>query len=277
MLKVTPLTGGLGAEIHGADIRSQNDFESIYNAFVKHSVIVIRNQSITPDDHIVFARRWGEININRFFMALDQYPEIAVVLKEPDHKQAIGEQWHTDHAYDAEPALGSILHAIDMPDYGGDTIFCSMAAAYESLSDRFKQLLCGLNAWHSSRHVFGKVQRDSESAKSGRIGNADAAIQDALHPIVIIHPLSGRKCLFVNPQFTTHIEDLSISESDAILNLLYSHCQKPEFQCRVRWQEGDITMWDNRATWHKAINDYHGHRRYMHRITVEGCALTAAF
>ena len=275
-IEVVPFTGCLGAEIIDADICNPDDFQSIQAAFVKHSVITIRDQSISPDDHLAFARMWGEINVNRFFKALDSHPEIAVVLKEADQKAAIGEMWHTDHAYDTEPALGSILHAIDMPPYGGDTIFCSMASAYETLSDRFKQMLSGLYAWHSSRHVFGESRKDSEARQTGRIGNASAATQDALHPVVIVHPLSGRKGLYVNPQFTTHIEGLSAFESDAILNMLYSHCQKPEFQCRVRWQQGDVTMWDNRATWHKAINDYDGYRRYMHRVTVEGCALTAA-
>ena len=276
MLEIKPLTGGLGAEILGANIRDPANFEQIYSAFVTYSVIVIRGQCISPDEHLGFARLWGDINVNRFFQSLENYPEIAIILKEPDHKQAIGEQWHTDHAYDKEPALGSILHAIDMPPYGGDTVFCSMAAAYDSLSDRFKRLLADLYAWHSSRHVFGVVEQASESAQSGRIGNSQAASQDALHPIVIEHPLSGRKGLFVNPQFTTHIEGLLKSESDAILNMLYLHCQKPEFQCRIRWQSSDVTLWDNRATWHKAINDYQGYRRYMHRVTIEGCALSPA-
>jgi len=276
VLEIIPLTGLLGAEIIGADIRKADDFALIKEAFIKHSVITIRGQSITPDEHLTFARQWGEINVNRFFTALDTHPEIAIVLKEPDQKGAIGEQWHTDHAYDTKPALGSILHAIETPPSGGDTVFCSMAAAYDELSDQFKTILKGMKAWNSSRHVFGVAQANAETAKSGRITNAEAATQDALHPIVIKHPLSGREGLYVNPQFTTHIDGLNRSESDAILNMLYAHCQKPEFQCRVRWQAGDITMWDNRATWHKAINDYHGFRRYMHRVTIEGCVLESA-
>ena len=275
-MQIRPMTGGLGAEIFGADLRDPAQFDQIKAAFATYSVITIRDQAITPDDHLTFARRWGEINVNRFFKALDSHPEIAIVLKEADQKSAIGESWHTDHAYDQIPALGSILHAIETPPYGGDTAFCSMGMAYEALSDPIKDFLRGLNAWHSSRHVFGAVQTQSESSKTGRIGNADQATQDALHPVVIRHPMSRRPGLYVNPQFTTHIDGLNRAESDAILGLLYDHCQKPEFQCRVRWQAGDVTMWDNRATWHKAINDYHGHRRYMHRVTVEGCALEAA-
>ncbi len=134
--------------------------------------------------------------------------------------------------------------------------------------------LDGLWAVHSSRHVFGDSIVDTEAAKSGRLGNAEAATQDALHPVVITHPLSGRRGLFVNPVFTTKIKGLSEDESTAMLGMIYDHCKQPEFQCRLRWQEGDIAIWDNRATWHKAINDYHGFRRLMHRVTVEGVALT---
>ncbi|MFT4715331.1 MAG: taurine dioxygenase [Paracoccaceae bacterium] len=275
-MKIVPLTGGLGAEIFGADLRDASQFSEIKQAFVDHSVITLRAQNMTPDDHLQFARRWGDVNVNRFFSALKTHPEIAIVLKEADQTGAIGEEWHTDHAYDQIPALGSILYAIQTPPFGGDTAFCSMGAAYDALSDRFKLMLDGLYAWHSSRHVFGASRADTDASKTGRIGNADQASQDALHPVVIKHPMSGRKGLFVNPQFTTVIDGLSPLESAATLNMLYTHCQKPEFQCRVRWQDGDVTMWDNRATWHKAINDYHGHRRYMNRVTVEGCALESA-
>lgn len=274
MPTVTPMTGTVGAELTDIDVRNDDHWPTIRQAFIDHSVITIRAQDITPDDHIAFAQRWGDINVNRFFKALDTHPNVAVVLKEADQTYAIGERWHTDHSYDTEPAMCSILHAIELPAYGGDTCFSSQYAAYEALSAPMKTFLEGLNAWHSSRHAFGAVQAGHESHKTGRIGNADKATQDALHPVVITHPLSGRKALYVNPDFTTHIDGLADEESKALLSFLYTHCQNPDFQCRVRWQKGDITMWDNRALWHKAINDYAGHRRYMHRITVEGCALT---
>lgn len=272
-MQVKPLTGTLGAEIIGADVRDTNDWEGIKKAFIDYSVITIRDQSITPDDHLAFAKRWGEINVNRFFTPLKTHPNIAIVLKEPDQTSAIGEDWHTDHSYDTAPAMCSILHAIDMPAFGGDTCFSSMYAAYDALSDTFKDVLDGLHAWHSSRHAFGMTQTDHEQYTSGRLQNSANATQDALHPVVITHPLSGRKALYVNPDFTTRIEGMNKSESDAILAFLYDHCKNADFQCRVSWRKGDITMWDNRATWHKAINDYQGHRRYMHRVTVEGCSL----
>ncbi len=274
-MDIRPLTGGLGAEIMDADIRDSTQFEDIHAAFAKYSVIVVRDQQVSPDDHLEFARRFGPINVNRFFRPVDGHPEIAMVLKEKDQREAVGEGWHTDHSYDQEPAMGSILHAIEMPPYGGDTLFVSMGAAYDALSVPVRQFLHGLTAIHSSRHVFGAAAQESEAATSGRLSNAENAVQDARHPVVITHPLSGRRGLFVNPVFTTHIEGLSREESDAILAMLYEHCKQPEFQCRVRWRTGDITMWDNRATWHKAINDYHGFRRLMHRVTVEGSAVSA--
>lgn len=274
-MEIRPLTGSLGAEILGADVRDRQQFDAIRAAFTQYSIVVLRGQSLRPEDHLEFARRFGEINVNRFFKPVDGHPEIATVLKEKDQKEAVGEGWHTDHSYDQIPAMGSILHAIEMPSCGGDTLFVSMSAAYEALSKPMRTFLDGMTAVHSSRHAFGVTTLDSEAAKSGRLGNAEAATQDARHPVVIKHPLSGRLGLFVNPVFTTHIDGLSADESAAILTFLYEHCKQPEFQCRIRWQAGDLTMWDNRATWHKAINDYQGFRRLMHRVTVEGVALSA--
>lgn len=272
-MEIRPLTAGLGAEICGADITRPSDFKAIYEAFIRYSVVVIRDQQVAPEAHIAFARQFGPININRFFKPADGYPEIATVSKEPDQKEAVGESWHTDHSYDDVPAMGSLLHAIEVPDVGGDTLFVSMAAAYDALSEPMKTFLGGLRAVHSSRHAFGQSTAASEASQSGRLGNASLAVQDANHPVVITHPLSGRKGLYVNPGFTTHIEGLAPAESAALLEMIYAHCKQPEFQCRVRWNKGDMTLWDNRATWHKAINDYHGHRRFMHRITVEGTPL----
>lgn len=269
-LQVRPLSGALGAEITGADIRRDGDAEAVREAFTEHSVVVVRGQSLTPDDQLGFARRFGPINVNRFFKAMDSHPEVALVIKEPDQTRAIGENWHTDHSYDEVPALGSALYAVETPQVGGDTVFVSMAAAHDALSQAFRQTLEGLHAWHSSRHVFGAARASDETARDGRIGNRDAAVQDARHPVIITHPLSGRRCLYVNPTFTVGIDGWSDEEAQALLQFLYRHCQRPDFSCRVRWAPGDLTLWDNRATWHKAVNDYHGHRRFMRRVTVEG-------
>ncbi len=276
-MEIRPLTGALGAEILGADLRRCEDFAEIEGAFRRFSVIVLRGQSISPPEQLAFAERFGPINVNRFFKPVEGHPQVATVFKDKDHKQAVGESWHTDHSYDRSPALGSILHAIETPAVGGDTLFVSMAEAFAALSPPLQAFLKTLSAWHSSRQAFGAAAtRGTEAAETGRYLNAEAATQDVLHPVVIRHPLSGRDCLYVNPVFTTRIEGLAEAESEALLSLLYRHAQQPEFQCRVRWRAGDVAMWDNRATWHKAINDYHGHRRLMHRVTVEGCRLEAA-
>ena len=236
-------------------------------------MIFFRDQNLTPEQEITFARRWGEININRFFTSVNDYPEIAMVLKEPNQKKNIGGNWHTDHSYDTEPALGSILFAHEVPKSGGDTVFASMYSAYETLSDGLKETLEGMSARHSSRHVFGPSRAEKEDDTVGRIKNAEAANQDAVHPVVITHPETGRKALYVNPGFTLGFEGWTDAESQPLLEYLYAHATRPEFTCRFDWKPGSIAFWDNRATWHFAINDYHGEKRLMHRITIEGSKL----
>ncbi len=276
-MQTRPLAGALGAEITGVDVKSMNDetFAALRDVFLDRSVIVLRDQDLGPDDHIAFARRWGDININRFFKPTDTHPEIATVLKEPDQKLNIGGQWHTDHSYDEAPAMGSILYAIETPPAGGDTLFCSMGAAYEALSPGMQALLCSLRAHHSSRHAFGAARKEDEAQKDGRLGNQKAAQQDAIHPVVIAHPVTGRAALYANRDFTTHFDGWTAEESRPMLDQIEAHATTPEYTCRVTWAPGTLTMWDNRAVMHKAINDYHGHRRLMHRITIEGCELPA--
>jgi taurine dioxygenase len=275
-IEIRPMTGGLGADILGADVRDPAQFDAIFQAFVDHAVIAIRDQQITPGDQIAFAERFGPINVNRFFASVPDHPQVAVVLKEADQTRAIGENWHTDHSYDQAPAMCSILHCIETPEVGGDTSFASMYTAFEALSEGLKDTLRGLNAWHSSRHVFGAARQRDETTKDGRIGNAEAATQDSLHAVVIRHPLSGRDALYVNPEFTTRFDGWTVAESRPLLDFLARHATSPEYTCRVRYAPGTIVIWDNRATWHKATNDYHGHRRLMHRITVEGPTLAPA-
>ena len=275
-LSIERTSSSVGAEITGVDLRrlSDDDFAAIRSSFHQYGVVFFRDQEFTPEDHIHFAQRFGEININRFFKPVDGYPQIAEVLKEPNQTANIGGGWHTDHSYDEQPALGSILYAHEVPPLGGDTMFASMAAAFAALSPDFQKMLEGLSAVHSSRHVFGAGGR-AEEYTGDRIGNADAATQDVAHPVVIRHPDSGQPCLYVNPGFTRHIVGWSAEESAALLEFLYRHAAQPIFATRFHWEVGSIAMWDNRSTWHWALNDYHGHRRYMHRITVAGVALHA--
>jgi len=272
-IDVQPLSGGLGAEILGIDLAAPvapATFDEIRQTFHEYGVIFFRDQKLSPEQHIAFAQNFGPINVNRFFTPVAGYPQIAEVRKEPDQKRNIGEVWHTDHSYDQVPALGSVLLAREVPPRGGDTMFANMYLAYETLSDGYKKMLAGLRAVHSSRHIFGANAGYHSSDLKGRLHNTELATQDAVHPVVITHPTTGRKALYVNQNFTIGIEGWSAEESRSLLDFLYRHGQKPEFTCRFRWREGSMAVWDNRCTWHLAINDYHGHRRLMHRITIDG-------
>jgi len=269
----------LGAEIHGVDLAaglSDEQFAEVRDAFHRYGVIFFRDQDITPEQHIAFAERWGAINVNRFFQAVDGYPMIAEVRKEPHQETNIGGSWHTDHSYDTAPALGSILYALEVPPLGGDTLFAGMYAAYDALSDGMKAMLANLRAEHSSRHVFGEDSTRDDTDIEGRTGNPELATQDAVHPVVLRHPDTGRKALYVNPGFTLRFEGWTDEESKPLLDYLYAHAVRPEFVCRFRWAPGSIALWDNRATWHYAANDYAGQRRLMHRITIEGVPLGAS-
>ena len=277
--EVRPTSGALGAELLGLDLAQPLDAESVADirqAFNEHGVLFFRDQRLTPEQHIAFAERMGPVNINRFFKSIPNYPQIAEVRKEPAQTTNIGGGWHTDHSYDQIPALGSILLAREVPPRGGDTMFACMAQAYDALSDGLKRTLKGLHAVHSSRHVFGIKAHEANPEKKDRYVNAQMATQDAVHPVVIRHPETRRHTLYVNASFTTHFEGWSEKESRPLLDFLYQHAARPEFQTRFKWEEGSIAFWDNRATWHYALNDYQGERRLMHRITIDGVPLEPA-
>jgi taurine dioxygenase len=275
-IQVEPLARAIGAEIGGVDLAApitNQVFAELRHAFGEYGVVFFRDQHLTPDQHVGFAKRFGPININRFFAAVPGYPMIAEVRKEPEQKANIGGGWHTDHSYDAVPALGSMLYAREVPSTGGDTLFASMYAAYDALCDGLKSTLDGLSARHSSRHVFGEVAQARRGDLAGRVGNPELATQDAVHPAVIRHPETGRKALYVNPGFTLGFDGWADEESRPLLDYLYQHATRPEFTCRFHWQEGSLALWDNRSTWHFAVNDYQGERRLLHRVTIEGVPL----
>ncbi|MEO0816526.1 MAG: TauD/TfdA family dioxygenase [Pseudomonadota bacterium] len=274
---------GVGAEITGVDLKQAGEAElvAIRKALADHGVIFFRDQSLSEDDHIAFASAFGPININRFFAAHPEHPEIAMVAKEPDQRDNIGGGWHTDHSYDLEPALGSVLVARELPESGGDTMFASMYSAYDTLDAETKAEIEGLNAVHSGKHIFGAgadTLYKQTDAGGDRIQNADVAdtLDDVVHPVVITHPDSGKKALYVNPAFTVRFEGMTREQSMPLLAKLFAHCFQGDFHHRFVWKDGSVAMWDNRSTWHWAMNDYHGQRRIMHRITIEGCALSAA-
>ena len=274
-LAVRPLAGALGAEITDVDVSRALRPEvlaELQASLRDFGVIFLRDQKLTPEQHISFAEQWGPININRFFRSVEGYPQISEVSKAPTEKRNIGGNWHTDHSYDDIPALGSVLYAHEVPETGGDTLFANLALAYEALSPGMQAFLASLEAHHSSRHVFGAEANRDDDFKE-RLGNQEQATQDAVHPVVIRHPDTGRKTLYVNPGFTVKIQGWTVEESQPLLKYLYQHATKPEFTCRFQWRAGSLAIWDNRATWHYALNDYQGQRRYLHRITVEGVAL----
>ncbi len=273
-MQISKASKAVGAIVEDVDVTdlSEQQFAEIRRAFFDHGALFFRDQQLTPEQHIAFAERWGAIDFNRFFKRREGYPEIAEVLKEPDQMLNIGGGWHTDHSYDEAPAMGSILYALEIPPSGGDTLFAGMAAAYDALDDAMKARIKDLKARHGNAHVFGE-ESEYRKAVGDRYTNPDQAGQTAVHPVVLTHPETGAKGLYVNPGFTLEIVDVDPKESRALLQQLYDHIMQDRFHYRHQWREGDLAMWDNRSTWHYALNDYQGHRRYLNRITIEGVAL----
>ena len=273
-MQISNASEAVGAIVEDVDVTKLSDdqFSEIRTAFRDHGALFFRDQNLSPEAHIAFAERWGPIDLNRFFKRREGYPEIAEVLKEADHQLNIGGGWHTDHSYDEAPAMGSILYALEIPPSGGDTLFAGMAAAYAALDDDMKARIENLKARHGNAHVFGE-ESEYRKAIGDRYTNADQAGQTAVHPVVLTHPDSGAKGLYVNPGFTLEIVDMEPEAGAALLQQLYDHIQQDRFHYRHKWREGDLAMWDNRSTWHYALNDYQGHRRYLNRITIEGVAL----
>lgn len=261
---------GCGVEIADINLVDATDEQVnlVRRAVFDRGVAFLHGQELTPEQHIAFARRFGPIVVNRYFPKTERYPEIAKVEKTEAQTTNIGGGWHTDHSYDAEPAMGSILLARETPPSGGDTLFADMYAAFDALSEGFKAMLSTLRARHSSAHVFGKSGAYKDTDRAELSGHDDTP--DAVHPVVITHPQSGKKALYVNPSFTTGIEGWKPEESRALLAYLYQHATQPQFVHRFSWKPGSMAIWDNRCTWHHALNDYQGERRLMHRITIAG-------
>jgi taurine dioxygenase len=266
---------GCGALVRGLDVRVASDgaISALRQAVFDRGVVFLENQRLTPETQIAFARRLAPIVVNRYFPKTERWPEIAKVEKTEAQVSNIGGGWHTDHSYDAAPAMGSVLLAVETPPTGGDTLFADMYAAYDALPDDLKARLATLSARHASAHVFGEGGGYAMTDRPELSGHADTP--EAVHPVVITHPGSDKKALYVNPAFTREILGVSPQESAELLGRLYAHAVQPQFVCRFKWRPGSMAIWDNRCTWHSAMNDYHGHRRLMHRITLEGVPLAA--
>lgn len=273
-LSIEPVSGTLGAEISGVDLSQIDDadFTHIRKAFLDHHVLFFHDQSLTPDQYLAFAARFGRTAEYPFAKGLEGHPEITEIIKEPEQTSNFGGMWHTDTTYQPVPPKATMLYAVETPDAGGDTLFASMHAAYETLSEGMRAVLENLDAINSS-DLHGSSLR-GDHLKTGTMGAKDNArtAREAQHPVVRAHPETGRKALFVNPAHTVRFSEMTREESLPILTYLYDHAVQPEFTCRFRWRPGSLAVWDNRSTWHTAINDYDGHRRVMRRITIEGDA-----
>ena len=271
MIAVRRIAGALGAEIAGVDLASDLDEETIAamrRAWLDHLVICFRGQELPPARFLAFARRFGEIIEYPFLKGLDGFPEITPVVKLEHERLNFGGLWHSDTTYLERPPMGTLLIAREVPPYGGDTLVAYMYLAYESLSVGMRRLLDGLVAVNSS------AKADVTKTREDRI--RDAAKADAKreyiaeHPVVRTHPETGRKALYINGGHTVRFKDMTEAESAPLLQYLFAHQQRPEFTCRFRWEAGSIALWDNRCTQHNPINDYYGHRRVMHRVTLAG-------
>ena len=264
-ISVAPLTGALGAEVSGIQLRDLDDEvqAELHDAWLEHKVLFFRDQELTRDDHVEYGRRWGSLEQHPFTPNEAEHPEIVVLESTPERFYA-AEQWHSDVTWRACPSLGSILRAIVVPPVGGDTCWSNMELAYEQLPDPIKEQIEGKQAVHSFVKVFGRRLSEEEREQKRQ------EFPDQLHPVVRTHPETGRRSLYVNAPFTMHIVDMEPAESERVLDILYRQASVPQFQCRFRWAPGSVAQWDNRCTQHYAVPDFAGQHRRMERVTVEG-------
>jgi len=270
-LTVTPVAGAIGAELSGIDLNDRLDDDLVGNirrALLDHLVIFFRDQNLTPARFREVARLFGEPVEYPFVAGMPDYPEIIEVKKLEHEKTNFGGIWHSDTVYLEEPPMGSMLLAREVPPYGGDTLFANQYMAYEALSERYRELLDGLTAVHSSARADVSKTREDRIKSSGTSEAGKEYL--SFHPAVRTHPETGRRALFVNIAHTVRFDGMTEEESRPILEYLFHHQIRPEFTCRFVWRPGSLAFWDNRCAQHNPVNDYHGHRRIMHRITLKG-------
>jgi taurine dioxygenase len=269
---VEPLAGALGAEIRGIDLKeaAERDYRAIHEAFLKYAVLVFRDQELEPADLMRVGARFGEPCYYPFVTGIDGYPFIFEVVKEENETVNFGGNWHSDTTYLPQPPRATLLYALETPAHGGDTLFANATAAYEALSEAMRALvdkLVGVNS--ASLKVTGGRRKLHSPICGMRVHDTEKADEfEAEHPVARTHPGTGRKALYVSRSHTLRFRDMSEEESRPLIDFLQAHQIRPEFTCRVRWSPGTLTVWDNRCTQHCAINDYHGQRRRMRRLTV---------
>lgn len=270
MFDAIPIAGALGAEIVGIDLSEElgdSQFARIRELLVEHEVIFFRDQDIGPARQRALAESFGPLQTHPAYDTVQGFPELTILESSAEKPTKI-EAWHSDLTFRERPPMATVLKSVIVPPRGGDTLWSSMPAAYNGLSSGMQAFLEGLVAVHDFRHGF----RESLAEPGGqeRLADAVAAYPPVRHPVIRVHPESGRKVIFVNSLFTTHIENLPPGESAAILNFLFQHISRDEYTCRFHWRPHSIAIWDNRSTQHKPINDYFPSHRLMHRITIDG-------
>ncbi len=275
-ITVSPIAGSMGAEIQGVDLTALEDevFDELYDAWLRHHVVVLRDQEITPDQQLAFALRFGEIHYHPYMKGMDDHPEILEISKEPGDQYTFGSSWHTDQMFNPQPAKATMLYAKETPSCGGDTIFANMHLAYDALSDGMQDMLADVKSWCSG----DKFKQGGRSQRKDRYaGNAQmlAKLRDpgnlqteSAHPLFRTHPETGRKALYMGNHVKS-LHEFDEAEAEPILDYLRAYSVRPEFTCRVGWRPGTLTIWDNRSVQHFAVADYNERRR-MHRITIAG-------
>ena len=266
-IEVDPLTPAIGAEIQGVDLSRPLDdqtYGEIHEAWMKHLVIFFRDQDLTLDQHKAFGRRFGALHIHPAAPGPKGHPEIFVVHTDKDSTFSEGNGWHSDVSCDAEPPMGSILRLHILPATGGDTLFCNTYLVYDNLSASMKTHLEGLTAIHEGEQIFRGRYAEEGVDDSGK------NYPRAEHPLIRTHPVTGRKCVYVNQAFTTGIKELRYTEARSVLDYLFEQIERPKYQCRFRWRKHSIAMWDNRCAQHYAMWDYRPHTRSGFRVTVKG-------
>ena len=265
------IAGAIGAEISGVDLRREladQTIAEIRRAWLDHVVIFFRDQDISNAQFLAFAERFGTPVEYPFIRGLDGFPTITPVIKLEHERINFGGMWHSDTTYLEEPPMGTFLITRELPPHGGDTMFANQYLAYEALSEGLKQTLAGLAGVSSS------AKADVSKSREDRVASSPAAraheVFEAEHPVVRTHPETGRKSLYINGGHTVRFKDWTEEESAPLLDFLHRHQVRPEFTCRFQWRTGSIALWDNRAALHLPVNDYHGYRRIMHRITLQG-------
>lgn len=269
--EVRRLSGSIGAEILGIDLASEpgdNVIGEIRQVWLEHNVIFFRDQDLPPAKFLAFAKRFGQPVEYPFVKGIEGFPEIIPVVKLEHEKTNFGGIWHTDTAYLEQPPMGTMLIAREVPPYGGDTLFANAYLAYETLSDGMKRLFDGLTAINHSAKADVTRTREDRIRDSGKTEAKKEYVSE--HPVVRTHPETGRKALYVNIGHTVRFKDMTVEESAPLLDYLFRHQARPEFTCRFNWRAGSLAFWDNRCTLHNPVNDYHGFRRAMHRITLAG-------